>query len=314
MSRWLSRAPGAPATTTGRSIGGLVAGLGVLVLTALAVPACSQPGPSPAPGPGTVGTTMEVDPTLPNHTVYRPTDLGPARNLPIVAVGQSGCLLAGDSFRPLFSEIAAHGYLVVADLLPGQVGNDNQNVLTRGIGWAIGENTRAGSKYFGKLDTTRVATMGHSCGGLLALHVGANDPRVSSVLALDSGIFDTGGLGGATKADLGKLHGPTMWLNTGPNDIAYPQAVKDFEQVPARVPAVFANYDLTERGNSLLGAHMGTVTEPRGGEQGRAAVLWFDFTLKGDRQAGEAFLPPCRLCGQPKWTVQSKNWSPGPIN
>jgi pimeloyl-ACP methyl ester carboxylesterase len=279
---------------------------GVLALTGAA---CNRGGPTPAPGPGTVGTTMEVDPTLANHTIYRPTDLAAARDLPIVAIGQSGCLLAGDSFKPLFSEIAAHGYLVVADLLPGQIGSDNDTLLTRGIDWAVAENTRPGSKYQGKLATTKVATLGHSCGGLLALHVGANDPRVSSVVALDSGIFDTGGLGGATKADLQKLHGPTMWLNTGPSDIAYPQAVKDFAEVPDRVPAVFANYDLTERGNSLLGAHMGTVTEPRGGEQGRATVLWLDFTLKGDRAAGDAFLAPaCSLCAQPKWTVQAKNW------
>jgi pimeloyl-ACP methyl ester carboxylesterase len=282
---------------------------GAFSVLAIAGAACTGPTTSPPPGPGTVGTTMEVDSTLANHTIYRPTDLAAAHDLPIVAIGQSGCLLAGDSFKPLFSEIAAHGYLVVADLLPGQIGSDNANVLTRGIDWAIGENTRAGSKYQGKLDTARIATLGHSCGGLLALHVGANDPRVSSVVALDSGIFETGGLGGATKADLQKLHGPTMWLNTGPNDIAYPQAVADYAQVPARVPAVFANYDLTERGNSLLGAHMGTVSEARGGEQGRATVLWLDFTLKGDRQAGDAFLPPaCQLCGQPKWTVQAKNW------
>src|SRR4051794_8596174 len=141
-----------------------VAATAVLGALALTGAACSRPGPSPAPGPGTVGTTMEVDPTLANHTIYRPTDLAAARDLPIVAIGQSGCLLAGDSFKPLFSEIAAHGYLVVADLLPGQVGSDNADLLTKGIDWAVAENTQAGSKYQGKLATTKVATLGHSCG------------------------------------------------------------------------------------------------------------------------------------------------------
>jgi hypothetical protein len=99
-----------------------------------------------------------------------------------------------------------------------------------------------------------------------------------------------------------------MWLNTGPKDIAYPQAVKDFAQVPDRVPAVFANYDLSERGNGPTGAHLGTVTEARGGEQGRATVGWLDLTLKGDSTARSLFLPPCQLCSAPRWSVQAKNW------
>jgi hypothetical protein len=157
------------------------------------------------------------------------------------------------------------------------------------------------------LDTTKVAVMGHSCGGLLALHVGG-DPRISTVVAWNSGIFEAGNLGGATKSDLNDLHGPTLWVNGGPLDIAYPQAQSDFALVPASVPAVWANYDLSDKGAGLTGAHYGTFGDHHGGEFARVGALWLDFTLKGDATARAQFVGPCELCSAPKWTVQSKGF------
>jgi len=252
---------------------------------------------------------MEVDPTLPGHTVYRPTDLDAVTKLPVVVWGEGMCLLPGKTYRELLSRIASHGYLVIAGLEPDETGLDTPGVMTRSIDWAIAENTRPGSKYRGKVATDAIGTAGHSCGGLIALHVGSVDPRVTSVLAMNSGIFDGGSLGGAVKSDVSRLTSPTMWLNTGPLDLAYKNAVSDFAAVPAGVPAVFANYDLSERGPGSTGAHLGTTVEPGGGEEGRAALLWFDATLEASRAALLQLLPPtCGLCANPKWTVEAKNW------
>ena len=252
---------------------------------------------------------MEADGTLPGHTVYHPVDLEAVAPLPIVAWGEGTCMLPGDAYKELLSRIASHGYLVVAGLEPGQAGTDSPEVMTAGIGWAVGENTREGSKYKGLLDPSQIATSGHSCGGLIALHVAATDPRVTSVLPINSGIFAAGTMGGASKSDIAKLRSPAMWLNTGPSDIAHPQAVTDYAAVPDDVPAVFANYDLSERGNALTGAHMGTAFEPGGGEEGRVALIWLDLTLKSSEAARRALLPPtCELCGAPKWAVEAKNW------
>ena len=41
-------------------------------------------------------------------------------------------------------------------------------LLSKGIAWAIAENSRPGSKFFGRLDTNAVAVMGQSCGARLA--------------------------------------------------------------------------------------------------------------------------------------------------
>jgi hypothetical protein len=227
--------------------------------------------------------------------------------MPIVVWGAGGCISPGITYEAFLSEIATHGYLVIADLAPYGLGYDTPEQLLDGVAWAIAENTRPGSKYFGRLDTTKVAAMGHSCGGLVALHAGT-DPRVSTVVAWDSGIFDVGNLGGATKDDLNHLHGPTMWVNAGPLDIAYPQAEKDYAAVPDTVPAVWANLDLSARGDTVLGAHIGTFWEGKGGDYAIVANHWLDFTLKGDRTAGKQVIGPCHLCDRDGWSVQSKNW------
>ena len=38
--------------------------------------------------------------------------------------------------------------------------------LIDAINWAIAENDRKDGQYYGKIDTSKVAEMGHSCGGI----------------------------------------------------------------------------------------------------------------------------------------------------
>ncbi len=274
--------------------------LSALAASVLSMVACSAPIDLPV--------TLDEDPGLPQHSIYAPTEAAQVNGLlPIVAWGEGACMTPGGFYREFLSAIAARGYLVIADLGINQFGTDTPELLTEGITWAIAENGRPGSRFYQRLDPTKVAVMGHSCGGLLALHVGG-DPRVTTVVAWDSGIFDVGSLGGATKADLQELHGPTLWVNGGPLDIAYPQAESDFAQVPASVPAVWANYDLSEKGPGLTGAHYGTFSERHGGEFARVGGLWLDYALKGDTAARDQFVGPCGLCDAEKWTVESKGF------
>ena len=48
------------------------------------------------------------------------------------------------------------------------------------IDWAVRENSRKGSKFYGKLDTTKIAAAGQSCGGGQAFDI-AGDPRLTTV-------------------------------------------------------------------------------------------------------------------------------------
>lgn len=260
--------------------------------------------------PDRVDVTYETDDNLPSHTVYRPTAMEAVTEpLPVVAWGVGGCTLPGTSVGVFLAEITAAGYLVVSDNNPVATFPTTAEMMIETLDWAETQNSDPSSIYFRKLDTENMALMGHSCGGLQALHSGSIDPRVDTVIAVGSGIFESGGLGGATKDDLLTLP-PTLWMNGGPEDIAYPQAEADFAEVHAYVPAVWANYDLTERGSGLFGAHNGTLNDELGGEYARASILWLDFMLKGKTENQAQFMQDtCGLCdADPKWSVQSKNW------
>lgn len=63
-------------------------------------------GPYPA--------TMSVDPGLPTHPIYRPANIPAGVKLPIVAVGNGGCVAMGNMFAPFLLDVASHGYLVIA--------------------------------------------------------------------------------------------------------------------------------------------------------------------------------------------------------
>jgi len=149
-------------------------------------------------GSGPYKAILAGDPSLPTHTIYRPRDLSPfgGRNLlPIVAFGNGGCRNSSGEFRNFLSEIASHGYLVIA-IGPagdaavtgseGRVWQTKASQLMDGVDWATKQNTMDGSEYRGKIDTSKVAVMGQSCGTRQAMDV-STDPRVTTTVFMNGG-------------------------------------------------------------------------------------------------------------------------------
>lgn len=102
-----------------------------------------------------------------------------------------------------------------------------------------------------------------------------------------------------TKERLSELHGPVAYFVGGESDIAYANAVDDFERIN-HVPIVFGSQD--------VGHYPATFRQPNGGAYGVAAVAWLKWNLKGDQEAAGAFRgPDCTLCGDPQWTIRTKN-------
>jgi cellulase/cellobiase CelA1 len=169
-------------------------------------------------------------------------------------------------------------------------------MLTQSIDWAFAENARSGSKYYGKLDTTKIAVAGFSCGGLEAYAV-SNDSRVTT-----TGIFSSGLLNDGDDYQLRRLTKPIAYFIGGPSDIAYPNAMDDWGKLPAGLPAFMGNLNV---------GHGGTYDQANGGEFGRVAVLYLKWRLKGDTTAGANFVgSDCGLCHS-QWTVQQKNLTLG---
>jgi Dienelactone hydrolase and related enzymes len=278
-------------------------------------------------GSGPHPAVAEAWPDAPGYTVYRPLQL-PDDPLPVVVWGNGACRDNGLSASHFLREIASHGYLVIANgspreevpprdgpavspprppddpppAPPARTADETSVAQYLGaIDWAERANSRDGA-LAGRVNSSRVAAMGHSCGGLQALSAGA-DPRVDTVVAFASGVYNRpgSGLSGVqiTKDDLKRLHTPVAYFLGGPEDIAFPNGSDDFARID-HVPVMLANLPV---------GHGGTLGVANGGDWARVGVAWLDWQLKGDAQAARWFVGPhCRLCTSFGWTVQRKQF------
>jgi hypothetical protein len=329
----------------------LIFAFSLVAATAVAQPAPAQ-GPPPT-GSGPYSAIIEGDPGVPGHTIYRPENLSAfsqKNSLPVVAWGNGGCANSSQFYAPFLAEIASRGFLVVAigPFKPGDTSNrggmgggmgmgsaTKSAQLLEALDWATAENKRQDSKYYQKLNPSKFAVFGHSCGGLQALEV-SPDPRVTTVLVMDSGVVTpgampkigmppgtapkveapqgeaprggmppgvapkAGAMGGAMavgKDILQKLHSPVIYINGGEKDIAYANGMDDFSKID-KVPVAMANLDV---------GHGGTYSQPNGGEFGKVAVAWLQWTLKADETARKMFSgPSCGLCKDANWKFEKK--------
>src|SRR5262245_13549461 len=186
-------------------------------------PADAPPAKDNPPGPYAVA--MESDPTLPTHTIYRPSDLTAftgKKRLPIVSWGNGACANVGTLFKVFLTQVASHGYMVISigpkdaplpafaqganatpatptastaptstpASIPAAQSRDEQ--LIDAIDWALKENERKDSVYYKRLDPDKIAVMGQSCGGLQTIAV-SGDPRIKTSVIWNSGAFPEGG-------------------------------------------------------------------------------------------------------------------------
>ena len=286
----------------------------------------APPPDSEVLGSGPYKATMERPRGLPTHTLYRPADMTAVKGrLPIIAWGEGACANEGNRFRWFLSEIASHGYFILAvgpigpaekeiwlqsapqpqagalpQKLPPPATHSSQ--LVDAINWATAENERAGSPFFHRLDPSKVAVMGMSCGGAQAIEVSA-DPRVTTSVIWNSGLFPgettMGGGKALTKEDLKLIHAPVAYISGDQSDVAFVNANDDFDRL-SQTPAFRAYRKMT--------GHGWTYGEVNGGDFGKVGVAWLDWRLKSDTAAGRMFLGAgCGLCADTKWVVRKKN-------
>lgn len=270
------------------------------------------------PGTGPYPALKEADPGLPDQVVYRPQDLAAlgATKLGVVAWGNGGCSFDGASSRFHLLELASHGYLVIAggQILSGpgaperappaegeQPPRTSYTALTAAIDWALAENARQGSPYYGRIDPAMIALSGYSCGGAQVNQV-AKDPRVKTLVMHNTGLFIDAPPVAIPDMALGKealmdIHTPLIYIQGGETDIAYENGMDDYRRIN-HVPVAIANIDT---------GHGGTFMEENGGAAAQVAVKWLDWQLRGDREAALTFIgADCGLCRDPQWTLERK--------
>ena len=255
-----------------------------------------------------------IEPGFTEHTIYRPADLRRSGKLPIVAFANGACRNTSTEYAAFLSELASHGYLVIAvgrddqPMGPAAAGQTtspdgrllqviDEKVLNQAVDWAIARNVDASSPYRGRVRTNRIAYMGHSCGGMQALTASA-DPRATTAVVLNSGYYRTpparppGPLPAYRRWS--ELHAPTLILTGGPKDVAYTIAKDSYaDGAAAKLPIFLASLPPL--------AHSGAYVAPDR-EWSRVVVAWLDWQLKGDRKARAQFVgKDCGLCSNAAW-------------
>lgn len=261
-------------------------------------------------GTGPYPAVMVTDGTLSTHTIFRPKDLSifsQQHPLPIIAWGNGACANSPWEHVNFLSEVASHGFMVIAiGVMPQEgrrdYGKSTASQLIDAIDWAIAQNDNKASQYYNKIDITKISVSGMSCGGLQTLEV-APDPRITTAVICNSGILSNPGSGmpgmpGLIKDQLEKLHSPTLYILGGESDIAYNNGMDDFQRID-HVPVFAANLNV---------GHGGTYARPHGGDFAKVATAWFKWHLKDDNEAGNMFMgQPCGVEQMAGWKAKKKN-------
>jgi hypothetical protein len=219
---------------------------------------------------------------------------GPIANIKYEVGPQENPAVPAPGSAPAGGQRAPAPATPAAPAAPGDaVGRNTAPQMIAALDWAEKANKDSSSKFYNKLDTTKMGVGGQSCGGGLASTVAA-DPRITAV-ALFSGAG-----GGGTDA-LQKFHSPIMLIaGDAAHDIAH-QRTLDTAKAITKLPMFLAwQENLT---------HIGTYGMPNGGELGRFAWQWFAWQLRGDQKAAKAFKgADCSICKESAdgWHV-SKN-------
>jgi hypothetical protein len=243
------------------------------------------------------------DPGIKEGTIYRPTDLGGTEKYPIFVWGNGACSQDGTSNTAAMAELASHGYFVVADGTPKGSGGRSQTSdwvamgkpLLAYVSWAIAENAKTCSAYHDSLDTTKIASNGFSCGGLMSEGT-AGDPRMTSVGITSSGLTS------ADQAFYKTVHTPVLIILGGTSDIAYNNGERDYDSLGGLgIPVMLFSKNI---------GHGGDLTVARGGDFTKINLAWLNWRLKGDEGAsGKGVLvgATCSYCTNSAWEVKSKN-------
>ncbi len=259
-----------------------------------------------ASGTGSHKVTVETnaDPGINQGTIFRPADLGGTEKYPIFVWGEGGCSENGLSNSAAMGELASHGYFVIADGIPNGTAS---RTMTSGdpstmgapllayVAWAIAENGKPCSAYYQSLDTTKIASNGFSCGGLMAEGT-AGDPRITTWGLNSSGLFS------ADQAFYKTVHTPVLVVLGGSGDIAYTNGERDYTNLAALgIPIMLFSKAL---------GHGGDLFTSHGGDFTKIDLAWLNWQLKGDVTAtGKGLLigSSCPYCSDSAWEVKSQN-------
>jgi len=236
----------------------------------------------------TVSLAKYDDGLLIDHVVFYPKDMTTSNKKYPVVVWGNGTFASWDFYEELLSQIAAGGYIVVA--------NDDRFCGTgvtesASVDFIINESKDKKSIFYNKVDAEHIGSAGHSQGGMSAVNAARLNSKIDCV-------FDIQGC--QLRYEASKLTVPTFFVTATEDEIVSSSWVKN-SYTGCKAPAVYASAkDLT---------HFGPVDGYQASIFSEYAVKWFNAFLKNDKTAKAAFLNGGALSKDSRWVdYASKNF------
>ena len=164
---------------------------------------------------------------MPNITIYMPVSPPTNMTMQPLVWAEGGCADNGTYFVNFVTEIASHGFIVLANGAPNGTGYSTAASQAYAAAWIKGKAGTAGK--YQNVNASRIAAGGQSCGGLLT-YKQRNDSNVDFL-----GIFNSGFVpGGPSNPNLPpgfinedidtikQIRKPIFYFLGGPTDVAQP--------------------------------------------------------------------------------------------
>lgn len=213
------------------------------------------------------------------HIVFYPEALETSNDVWPVIVWSNGTCCAPVLYTELLKDLAAEGFVVVtnSDIMSG----DGTSQIGE-LDYILAENARPGSVFYGKIDGSRAAAVGHSQGGRSVVNACAADARFGCAVSIAGSPFSK---------EAQKLSTPTLFL-TGTLDMI---VLSSMWVKPAyrncTGPAVYASLK--------NGVHTSIMLTPD--RYTGWIVQWIRAWLDGDGAAMQLFRPGGALSSDSAW-------------
>jgi len=295
-------------------------------------------------GSGPYKAIMSAEDGLPAHVAYYPADLTAlgTRKLPVMIWGNGSCLYAGNRYRSFLTEIASHGYLVIAGGPMGDVALEvgpQSNPAPRGGGTGRGARGGQAQGRGGRGDQAGAPAGQPQARVTVPLLKDAIDWAVAQN-GTPAGRFHNkldpnwivamghscgGGLAVQLATEDPRVNGVGIWFSGA--GIGGAQGTDPAAMLKIKGPVLLITgeekLDIAyESGKKTFEAinhlpvfygwqdelqHIGTFGAKDGGEMGVIATNWLQWTTRNDQRAGRMFKgSSCDLCKDPTWHISKK--------
>ena len=213
-------------------------------------------------------------------TIFAPDGLGEDDIKHPIVIWGNGTGNSTGQYGPLLQHLASHGFVVVS---PNSGALIDGELVGVAAGWIVAQGEGAGGTFSGKLDTSKIAAVGHSQGGIAAVDLAAGNDLVGYAVAISGG-----------SVAVTALDNPYLLLGGSDDAFVTPGILQpQFDNIS--VPMVMA---ILEGGDYV-------TAYGNAGPYRRVVTGWLRLHLLGDTTAQKQFYgPDCGLCTDDSWTVQ----------